>query len=99
MTTSGRIRRFVHARARSAGRRYEEARQAYQEARDQRYADELPHDDAGRVPLVCRRYAEQRAVTVDAASRPSCYTDGHADCEGCREDILTGQIELWDIDA
>ena len=99
MSNRGRIREFVRARARSAGRRYEEARQAYREARDQRYVEDLPHDSTGRVPLVCRRYAERRTVTIDEAAHPSCFEADHPDCEGCREDIITGHIETWDQQA
>ena len=95
MSDGGRVRRFVHARARSAGRRYEEARQAYRHARDTRFAGDLPHDERGRVPLVCRRYAERRSVTIDEAGHPACFESEHPDCEGCREDIITGRIEIW----
>ena len=82
-------------RARSAGRQYERARQAYAGARDEALAGELPTDEQGRARIVCRRYAERRATRIDASARPACFEADHPDCEGCREDILTEQIETW----
>lgn len=95
MDDGGRFSRFLRARLRAAGRRYERARLAYRHARDETLADGLPTDGDGHARIVCRRYAEKRAVAVDAASRPSCFEANHLDCEGCREDILQGRIETW----
>lgn len=96
MDDGGRFSRFLRARARGAGRRYERARQAYRQARDEALTGDVPRDAEGRAQIVCRRYAERRAVTIDAAARPSCFEAGHPDCEGCREDVLRGRIETWD---
>lgn len=95
MSEGGRMSRFLRRRMRMAGRRYEQARQAYQEARDESLAGDLPTDDAGRARIVCRRYAERRRVEIDEAGRPACFEPGHHDCEGCREDILQERIETW----
>lgn len=95
MDDAGRFTRFLRSKARAAGRRYEEARQAYRHARDETLAEGIPTDREGRGRIVCRRYAEKRAVPIDAAGRPSCFESGHADCEGCREDVLTDRIETW----
>ena len=87
-----RLDRFVRTTFRRAGRRYAEARQAFREGR----ADfGLPRDDEGRSKLVCRRYAERRAVVVDESGRPDCFEAGHPDCEGCAEDVREGVVETW----
>jgi len=57
--------------------------------------DYLPVDDEGRARLVCRRYAEKRAVAVDAQGRPPCFDPGHPDCQGCVEDVRDGRVETW----
>lgn len=90
-----RVSRLVRTSAYRAGQQYERARQAYRQARDTVYAGELPHDEAGRVRIVCRRYAERRAVQLDPSGHPACYDRGHRDCEGCVEDIQAGRIETW----
>lgn len=90
-----RIGRFLRQRVRAAGRRYEEARQAYRSAHDAVLAGELPVDDAGRARIVCRRFAERRAVRIDGQGRPECYDEDHPDCRGCREDVRAGHIETW----
>lgn len=95
MADGGRIGEFIRRRARNAGRRYEEARRAYREAHDEALTDGLPVDEAGRSRIVCRRFAERRAVRIDDAARPACFEEGHADCHGCREDIRRGGIETW----
>ncbi len=95
MAGSRRIGRFLRMRARAAGRHYERARQAYTGARDEVLAGDLPTDEQGRARIVCRRYAERRRKRIDAAGRPTCFEGEHPDCEGCREDIVTGQIETW----
>ena len=95
MSGSGRLHRFFRSKVRAAGRHYEEARQAYRGARDEVLADGLPTDENGRARIVCRRFAERRQTPIDAAGRPHCFESEHPDCEGCREDILTGHIETW----
>ena len=49
----------------------------------------------GRARIVCRRYAERRAVSLDERLRPVCYDADHPDCQGCVEDIDAGTIETW----
>lgn len=95
MADGGRLSRFIRRRARGAGRRYEEARRAYMDAQTDVLTEGIPHDGSGRSRIVCRRFAEHRSVTVDGEGRPACYEATHADCEGCREDILRGRIETW----
>lgn len=95
MANRGRLTRFIRQRARAAGRQYEEARRAYQEAHDAVLSQDLPTDEYGRARIVCRRFAERRAVAIDEASRPTCFDPNHPDCEGCKEDILRGRIETW----
>jgi len=87
-----RLNRFVRTTFRRAGRRYAEARRAFREGRGD---FGLPRDDEGRSKLVCRRYAERRAVVVDASGRPDCFEAGHPDCEGCAEDVREGVVETW----
>lgn len=95
MDDVGRFSRFLRTKARAAGRQVERARQAYLHARDETLAGSLPTDEHGRARIVCRRYAEQRSVRIDASGRPECFTEDHPDCEGCREDILADRIETW----
>lgn len=95
-----RLRRFVRDTLRDAGRQYEESKRAYREGRgeDEPSAStpaDLPRDEEGRLRLVCRRYAERRAVAVDDEGRPACYEAGHPDCEGCVEDVRDGVVETW----
>lgn len=92
---------FVRDRLREFGKEYERTRRAYAEGK--READEssdaasaLPVDEEGRLRLVCRRYAEKRAVAVDEAARPACFDADHVDCVGCVEDIRAGVVETWD---
>ena len=87
-----RVRRFVSKTLRGAGRQLEEARQAYQEGRT---TGSIPRDEDGNVRIVCRRYAERRAVDLDADGRPACFDAGHPDCEGCAEDVREGVVETW----
>ncbi len=90
---------FVSERLRELGRQYERARRAYAEGKGhpQRAAilEELPVDDAGRAKLVCRRYAEKRAVKLEADGKPACFDPDHTDCVGCLEDIRDGIVETW----
>lgn len=95
MSDPSRVTRLVRTSANRAGRQLAQARHAYRVARDSVYAGELPHDDAGRVRIVCRRHAERRAVRLDPRERPPCYDAGHRDCDGCVEDIRAGRIETW----
>ncbi|WP_049922607.1 DUF7091 family protein [Halopiger djelfimassiliensis] len=103
MTDRRRLERFLRSTLRNAGEQYEqvrgttdeqleEARRAYQGAKNAR---SLPSDEAGRVKIVCRRYAERRAATLDEQYRPACYEADHPDCEGCTEDVRNGRIETW----
>jgi hypothetical protein len=55
----------------------------------------LPRDADGNVRLVCRRYAEKRAVAVDEAGRPECFDADHPDCQGCVEDVRDAAVETW----
>lgn len=93
MTDSDRVSRFLKDKLQDAGRQYEQARRAFSEARIAARAD-LPTED-GKVRIVCRRYAEKRAVELDEEARPDCFENGHPDCEGCAEDIQDGCIETW----
>lgn len=76
---------------RSAGRQVEQARRAYHEGR----GFDLPTDEEGRTKIVCRRYAEKRAVEVDSEGRPECFDAEHPACQGCVEDIRDGVVETW----
>jgi hypothetical protein len=90
VTVPGRLTRFLRLSARGAGRRAERARRAFKAGRSG-----LPTDDEGRAKLVCRRYAERRAVAIDDDGRPACYEADHPDCEGCVEDVRDGTVETW----
>jgi hypothetical protein len=56
-----RIERILRSKLRSAGKQVGEARRAYRHAKRATQAD-LPFSDDGRARIVCRRYAERRAV-------------------------------------
>lgn len=90
-----RLSRFLRSKIREAGRQYEEARSSYRDGRDSDLDVEAPRGASGRARIVCRRYAEKRAIRLDAADRPDCYEEGHPDCEGCVEDLHGGTIETW----
>jgi hypothetical protein len=90
-----RFGRLLRDKARAAGRLFEETRRAYREGQNGAEAYDLPTDDEGRARLVCRRYAERRAVRVDGSGRPACFEVGHPDCEGCAEDVREGVVETW----
>ena len=103
MADRRRLERFVRSKIQEAGAQYEElrrstdgqlseAREAYRVARN---ATGLPTDEQGRARIVCRRYAEKRAVKLDESYRPACYEPDHPDCEGCVEDVHEGRIETW----
>ncbi len=94
MTDPDRLSRFLKTKIRGAGRQYEQARQAFNDARNTAQTD-LPTNDDGKARIVCRRHAEKRAVHLDSECRPHCFESGHTDCEGCVEDIREGCIETW----
>jgi type II secretory pathway pseudopilin PulG len=94
MSNRRRIERLLKRRLRSAGRQYAEARRAYDEAKSTALRG-LPIDENGEARIVCRRYAERRAIRVDETGRPECYEPDHPDCEGCVEDIREQRIETW----
>lgn len=85
---------FLDRAMRRAGRQIEEAKREYSAARREGRHD-LPSDDEGRAKIVCRRFAEERAVDLDDEFRPHCFEADHTDCEGCHEDILEDRIETW----
>jgi hypothetical protein len=87
-----RLERFIRSKIESAGRRVGEIERAYREGRN---VGDLPEDDAGRARIVCRRYAERRAVAIDEEGRPACYEADHVDCQGCAEDVRDGRVETW----
>ncbi len=106
-----RLERFVRDRLRRAGRQYERTRQAYASGKndpanpgDEPDSDgdnedspavNVPIDESGRAKLVCRRYAEKRAVDLDGENRPICFEADHPDCVGCVEDLHDDRIETW----
>lgn len=85
------IGEWVRSAARRAGRTLERAREEYTAGR---VSGSLPRDDDGRARIVCRRYAEQRAVHVEDG-RPACFEAGNADCESCARDVQDGHVETW----
>lgn len=90
----GRVGRFIRDRLRLAGRQFQEARRAYEEAKASTLVD-LPTDEEGRARIVCRRYAERRAVRLDDRAHPECFDPEHLDCRGCVEDIHDERVETW----
>jgi len=84
--------RFLRERLRAAGRTYEQTRRAFSTGRSE---GSLPEDEQGRARIVCRRYAERRAVKLDDEYRPDCFDPDHPDCRGCVEDVREGRIETW----
>lgn len=94
MTLGDRLERVLKQYARRAGERVGELEAAYR-AGQSGVGDELPTDEEGRVQIVCRRYAERRAVALDDLGRPACFEAEHPDCEGCAEDVRTGDVETW----
>lgn len=98
MVDRDRLERFLRTKLRGAGRGYERAVRAYRDGRTtvlEPAVGELPREEDGRVRIVCRRYAERRAVALDSEGRPDCFEAGHTDCEGCLEDVLDGTVEVW----
>ncbi|MFP8951382.1 hypothetical protein ACLI4Z_00215 [Natrialbaceae archaeon A-arb3/5] len=103
MADRRRLERFLRSKLQEAGEEYGqlrestdeqlgEAKEAYRMAKNAR---SLPSDEEGRAQIVCRRYAERRAVMLDEQYRPACFEEGHPDCEGCAEDVRQGRIETW----
>jgi len=93
MDEEGRLRRFIE-NIRSAGEQVADAKRAYTDAKRAALAD-LPQDESGRARIVCRRYAEKRAVSLDNRGRPACFDPDHQDCQGCAEDVRDGVVETW----
>jgi len=94
MADDSRLARFLRSKLRAAGRQTAAARREFDVAKTAA-SHELPTDESGDVRIVCRRYAEQRAVAVDAEGRPACFDADHPDCQGCVEDVRDGLIETW----
>ena len=94
MSNRRRLKRLLRTKLHSAGKQYEEAKRAYSDARTAARSG-LPTDEEGRAKIVCRRHAEKRSVSLDAAGRPACYDADHRDCRGCVEDIREDRIETW----
>lgn len=94
MSNRRRLARLLKGKLRSAGRQYETAKRAYEDGKTESRFD-LPTDGEGNARIVCRRYAEKRAVRIDDDGHPECFEAGHADCEGCAEDIRDGIVERW----
>lgn len=93
MSNRRRLAALLRRKLRQAGRGYEETRRAYRDGKANSFG--LPTDADGDARIVCRRYAERRRVALDAKGRPECFEAGHPDCEGCVEDIRSGEIETW----
>lgn len=91
---TGRFQRLLKSTLRSAGRQIQEAKTAYADAKRSALAD-LPQNDDGKARIVCRRYAERRAVSLDERARPACFDADHPDCQGCAEDVRDGTVETW----
>lgn len=89
-----RLERFIRTKLRSAGKGFEEARDAYREGKAPADFD-LPADEHGRAKIVCRRHADQRAVLIDGEGQPACFDADHPDCRGCAEDVREGVVETW----
>lgn len=77
---------------RSAGKRYAEVQNAFRSGQSK---GRLPAEEDGRRRIVCRRYAEKRAVHVDEQGRPECFDEEHPDCRGCAEDVREGCVQTW----
>lgn len=82
---------WVGNAAKTAGRTFQSARNAFVEGR---MSGSLPRDEDGRARIVCRRYAERRAVHLESG-KPDCFEADHTDCEACVLDIREGAIETW----
>jgi len=89
-----RLESFLRSKLRSAGRQIGDAKRAYASARQAALAD-LPQNDDGKARIVCRRYAERRAISFDVEGMPTCFDPDSPDCQGCVEDIEDDRIETW----
>ena len=89
-----RLERLLRTKLNAVGRRYEETKRAYADAKAASRLD-IPTDEEGRARIVCRRHAEKRAVPLDPDAKPACYDPEHPDCRGCVEDIREERIETW----
>ncbi len=94
MSNRRRLERLLRTRLNAVGRQFEEAKRAYTDAKAATLAD-IPTDNDGRAKIVCRRYAEKRAISIDTDGYPECYDPDHPDCRGCAEDIQDGHVETW----
>ena len=94
MADDDRLSRFIRDGLRTAGRQFSDAKRAYSNGKRATLAG-LPRDDEGRARIVCRRYAERRAASLDDKLRPVCFDADHPDCQGCVEDIRDGTIETF----
>lgn len=94
MSDPHRLRQLLNTTLQSAGRQFEEAKVAYANAKSATKV-EVPTDQSGRAKIVCRRYAEKRAVRLDNDAKPVCHDAEHRACQGCVEDIQTNCIETW----
>lgn len=88
------VKRTLKNALSSASKQVNEARDAFTAAKRSALAD-LPQDEAGKARIVCRRHAEQRAVSLDDRARPECFDADHPDCQGCAEDVQDGTVETW----
>ena len=87
-----RIEGFLRSTFRKAGRQYAESRTEFTTGRQ---TSQLPTDEHGRAKLVCRRYAEKRAVMLSEDGVPACFDPENVDCQGCLEDVREGVVETW----
>ncbi|ACV11802.1 conserved hypothetical protein [Halorhabdus utahensis DSM 12940] len=86
---------FLRSSLQSAGQQLAEARRAYENAKHTARTD-LPLAEDGQARIVCRRYAERRAVKIDEDGQPDCFDVEHPDCRGCVEDVRAGTVETWE---
>ncbi|KAB7512574.1 hypothetical protein DM867_12595 [Halosegnis rubeus] len=89
MSNRRRFARLLRSKLRAAGSQYERAKGEYAAGKAS-----LPTDEQGNARLVCRRYAEKRAVPLEG-DVPRCFDADHPDCEGCLADIREGCVETW----
>lgn len=82
----------LRASLREAGRKYAKAQDAFRSGQS---TGKLPAEESGKRRIVCRRYAEKRAVRVDDQGRPECFDGDHPDCRGCAEDVREGCVQTW----
>lgn len=90
--SDGGIGGYIRRALRSAGRQYAESREQFTAGKT---VSRLPTDEHGRAKLVCRRYADRRAVMLSDADVPACFDAENVDCQGCLEDVREGVVETW----